>query len=184
MKLRQVKHGSSPEASDPALDDVYRLIDQTITDTRTLTFELSPPVLYDLGLEAALDWLAEQTYNQHGIVVDFTDDMRSKPIEESLRILLFQAVRELMFNIVKHARATRAGIAISREKNWIRIVIEDNGIGFTASEADRRIKKGGFGLFSIRERLMHQGGRLEIASSPAAGSRVTLMSPMTPAGDG
>ncbi len=184
LKLRQVKHGSSPEASDPALDDVYRLIDQTIADTRTLTFELSPPVLYDLGLEAALDWLAEQTYNQHGIAVDFTDDMRPKPIEESLRILLFQAVRELMFNIVKHARATRAGISISREENWIRIVIEDNGIGFAASEADRRIKKGGFGLFSIRERLMHQGGRLEIASSPAAGSCVTLMSPMTPAGDG
>jgi predicted ATPase/signal transduction histidine kinase len=184
LKLRQVKHDSSGESYDPALDDVYRLIDQTIADTRTLTFELSPPILYDLGLEPALDWLAEQTYTQHGISVDFTDDMRPKPIAESLRILLFQAARELMFNIVKHARATRAGIAISREKDWVCIVIEDNGIGFAATETDRRIEKGGFGLFSIRERLMHQGGHLEIVSSPAAGSRVTLMSPMASVADG
>lgn len=184
LKLRQIKHAATPEDSGPALDAVYRLIDQTIADTQTLTFELSPPILYDLGLEAALDWLAEQTYNQHGIVVDFTDDMRPKPIEESLRILLFQATRELMFNIVKHARATRAGIAISREDDLVRIVIEDNGVGFEASEKDRRIKKGGFGLFSIRERLMHQGGRLEIASGPGTGSRVTLISPMTPVAKG
>jgi predicted ATPase/signal transduction histidine kinase len=184
LKLRQVKCASSPEDTGPTLDAVYQLIDQTIADTQTLTFELSPPILYDLGLESALDWLAEQTYNQHGIVVDFTDDMQPKPIEESLRILLFQAVRELMFNIVKHARATRAGINISREDDLVRIVIEDNGVGFEASEKNRRIKKGGFGLFSIRERLMHQGGRLEIASSPGTGSRVTLISPMMPVAGG
>lgn len=184
LKLRQVKHATAAEDPGPALDAVYRLIDQTIQDTQTLTFELSPPILYDLGLEAALDWLAEQTYSQHGIVVDFTDDMRPKPIDESLRILLFQAVRELMFNIVKHARATRAGIAISLEDDQVRIVIKDNGVGFEASEKDRRIKKGGFGLFSIRERLMHQGGRLEIASSSATGSRVTLISPMAPVAGG
>lgn len=180
LKLRQVKHAASAEDSGPALDAVYQIIGQTIADTQTLTFELSPPILYDLGLEAALDWLAEQTYNQHGIVVDFTDDMRPKPIDESLRILLFQATRELMFNIVKHARATRAGIAISREGDQVRLVIEDNGVGFESSEKDRRIKKGGFGLFSIRERLMHQGGRLEISSGPGTGSRVTLVSPLTP----
>lgn len=179
MKLRQLKNNQSGDDLSEKLDEVNALISQTIQDTQTLTFELSPPILYDLGLEAALDWLAEQTQKQHGIPVEFIDDTENKPIEESLRILLFQATRELMFNMVKHSKATEASVSISKEKDNVRIVIKDNGIGFEASRQKKDIKKGGFGLFSIRERLAHQGGRLEIKSEPGMGSAVTIISPMS-----
>lgn len=179
MKLRQVKAAVSGEPALKQVDEIHGLIDQSITDTQTLTFELSPPILYDLGLEAALDWLAEQTQKQHGLRVDFSDDGTDKPIEESLRVLLFQATRELLHNVVKHARATRVRISIRREKDGIRLNIADNGVGFDATRTQKDVKKGGFGIFSIQERLRHQGGRLEIKSDPETGASVTILSPLT-----
>jgi len=143
-----------------------------------LTFELSPPILYDLGLEAALDWLAEQTQKQHDIAVEFIDDDTYKTIDESLRILLFQATRELLHNVVKHARASLVRVSIAKKENFVRIVICDNGVGFEATRKEKDVKKGGFGIFSIQERLKHQGGRLEINSDPDTGSSVTIISPM------
>ncbi|MFZ2629998.1 MAG: AAA family ATPase [Desulfosalsimonadaceae bacterium] len=178
MKLRLVKDSVSSNDVSKHIDAIHLLIDQSIQDTQTLTFELSPPILYDLGLEAALDWLTEQTQHQHDIQVDFIDDMTPKPIDESLRILLFQATRELLHNVVKHARATKVSVGISRENTFVRIVIEDNGVGFEATKKETGVKKGGFGLFSIQERLKHQGGSLEITPGPHTGSRVTIVSPM------
>jgi len=168
----------STDDISPKLIEISSLIDQSIQDTQSLTFELSPPILYDLGLESALDWLAEQTQKQHDIEVEFVDDDTYKSIEESFRILLFQTTRELLFNIVKHARATKAWICISTEGENVCIEIKDNGIGFEASKKETSVKKGGFGLFSIRERLTHQGGHLEIESEPGEGSSVTIISPM------
>ena len=99
--------------------------------------------------------------------------------DESLRILLFQATRELLHNVVKHARAARVSVSISKENDFVRIVIHDNGVGFEATKKEKDVKKGGFGIFSIQERLKHQGGRLEIKSDPDIGSSVTIISPMT-----
>jgi len=178
MQLRRLRHPNAPENEQKRLlDTVDALIEQTIQDTQTLTFELSPPVLYDLGLEAAIDWLAEQTQSQHDISVRFIDDSTPAPMDESVRILLFQAVRELLFNVVKHARATQVTISVARKEGYVRIAIEDNGIGFdaAASTPRRDNKGGGFGLFSIKERLANQGGRLEIHSEPGRGTRVTLL---------
>ncbi len=184
MKLRQVKGAVAAEKASRYIDEIHSLIDQSIADTQTLTFELSPPILYDLGLEAALDWLTEQTQKQHEVQVEFIDDFTYKSIDESLRILLFQATRELLHNVVKHARATRVRVSISKETKsgeaeFVRIFISDNGVGFAATRNEKDIKKGGFGIFSIQERLKHQGGRLEIESDPETGSTVTIISPMT-----
>jgi len=183
LKLSHLrKKKPSGDGADKTVDAVYDLIEQSIQDTQSLTFELSPPILYDLGLEAAVDWLAEQTQSQHGITVECVDDRTPKPIDESLRVLLFQAVRELLFNIVKHARAKQALISISRQGDDVYIAIEDDGVGFDAakSESIGDNKKGGFGLFSIKERLAHQGGRLEIDAKPGRGTRFTMISPMKP----
>jgi len=179
MKLRALSNHNGKEMETAGMiGEIHVLIEQSISDTQTLTFELSPPILYDLGLEAALDWLAEQTQAQHGIRVECIDDMADKPIEESLRVLLFQAARELLFNIVKHAGADRVTISVSREDDQVRVVIEDDGAGFDPDKPRNPEKKGGFGLFSIRERLAHQGGRLEIHSEPGRGTRITMISPM------
>jgi len=180
MKLSHFRNRNfSEDEKSKIVADVHALVEQSIQDTQALTFELSPPILYDLGLEAAIDWLAEQTQLQHGITVNCIDDMTLKPIDESLRVLLFQATRELLFNVVKHAEASQVTISISREEAYVRITIEDNGIGFDAAKFKPRYgKKGGFGLFSIRERLTHQGGRLEVHSEPGKGTCFTMISLM------
>lgn len=170
---------AEPDEQRPIKEKIDALVDESIQDVHSLTFDLSPPVLYDLGLEAALEWLAYQTQDQHGIDVDFKDDNRPKPVDESIRVLVFQAVRELLFNIVKHAHANKATIAVKQVKPYIQIDIIDNGIGMPTLNPSTGTKKtGGFGLFSIQERLKLQGGKIDIVSEPGQGTKISLFSPM------
>jgi len=155
------------------------IIDQAIQDARSLTLELSPPVLYELGLNAGLEWLADQVRERHGLVVDLEDDGRPLALDDHVRGVLFRAVRELLINIAKHARTDRAAVSIRREGKTVGIAVADQGRGFDASAfGDGFSRTGGFGLFSIKERLGHLGGRLLIESSPGRGTRVTLTAPL------
>jgi PAS domain S-box-containing protein len=180
IKLAELREASaSNETAAKALDGIRQYIEQTIQDTRSLTFELSPPVLYELGLEAALAWLANQTREKHGLQIDLKDDGRSKPLVNGFRVIAFQIARELLFNIVKHARAKNATISIKRDDDTVRIDIEDDGIGFDSSELEAsETGSRGFGLFSIRERLSPLGGHFEIESEPGRGTRASLVLPL------
>ncbi len=166
-------------SQDGPIKEVRELIEQAIVDTRSLTFELSPPVLYELGLVPALEWLARNIEQEHGIKTKFHDDGQAKPLDEKFRVVLFQAVRELLVNVVKHARATHARVLLRREADALRIIIEDDGVGFEVAH----ISAGAdtvrtFGLFNIRERVEYLGGRVKIRSEPGNGTRVTLMAPL------
>jgi PAS domain S-box-containing protein len=178
IKLGMAQGLTSPTDWVGSLNEIGELIDQAIQYTRSLTFELSPPILYELGLEAALEWLAEQIQEKHGILANFEDDKEPKPLVNDVRVLLFQAVRELLINIVKHAQAHKVKISVRRENNNIKIIIEDDGVGFSTSEGRELGKTTGFGLFSIRERLKNFRGHLEVHSEPGKGTRVTLVAPL------
>jgi signal transduction histidine kinase len=169
---------SSSELAE-AVDKIHRLIEQTIQDTRTLTFEISPPVLYELGLEAALEWLVKQFRIQYNLRIRLDNDGQPKPVDESLRVIIFRAIRELLVNITKHARAQNIEVSIRRDGGNINITVQDDGIGFDGSQIDyNKDETKGFGLFSIRDRLSHLGGHLDIESQPGKGTRVTLVSPL------
>ncbi len=161
-----------------SLNEIGELIDQAIQYTRSLTFELSPPILYELGLEAGIEWLTEQIQEKHGIQIGFEDDRQPKPMNEEIRLTLFKATRELLINIVKHAQASKAKVSIWREDNSIRIRVEDDGVGFSTSEDKQLGKTTGFGLFNIRERIKYLGGDMVIESEPGRGTRVTLSAPL------
>jgi signal transduction histidine kinase len=161
-----------------SLNEIGELIDQTIQYTRSLTFELSPPILYELGLEAGIEWLTEQIQEKHGIQIGFEDDRQSKPMNEEIRFILFKATRELLINIVKHAQASEAKVSIWREDISIRIRVEDDGVGFSTSEGKQLGKTAGFGLFNIRERIKYLEGDMVIESEPGRGTRVTLSAPL------
>ena len=173
---------AEPTAQNPegqGLAEVRDLIDGAIQDTRSLTFDLSPPVLYDMGFEAGLEWLADQAREQHGIRVAYRDDGQDKPLDEDVRVLLFRAARELLLNVVKHARASEARVSVCRDDGAVRIEIADDGVGFDASEVHHRANRSsGFGLFSIRERLDFLGGTFRIESRAGGGTRVTLAAPL------
>ncbi|MBA7695149.1 hypothetical protein ES703_103771 [subsurface metagenome] len=179
IKIESLRESvSSPELAED-LEEIRDLIAQTIESTRLLTFELSPPVLYELGFEAAVEWLVRQTRQQHGLSTEFKGDGQTKPLDNNVRILLFQAVRELLVNVAKHAQAHNVTVSTRRVGNEIRVSVEDDGVGFDISQTGSHdYKTGGFGLFSIRERLGHIGGRLEVKSEPGLGTRVTLTAPI------
>jgi signal transduction histidine kinase len=161
------------------LKEVRELIEQAIVDTRSLTFELSPPVLYELGLVAALEWLARKIQQEHQIQTRFHDDGQPKSLDEDFRVVLFQAVRELLVNVVKHARASHVQVLVRRDADALRIIIEDDGVGFELLKArDRRESARSFGLFNIRERVEYLGGRVTIRSQIGRGTRVTLIAPL------
>ena len=173
---------STNPSSDLAgsLNDVGRLIEQAIQDTRSLTFELSPRILYELGFWAAVEWLAEQIQERHGLRVGLQDDGQPRPMDENVRILLFRAVRELLINVVKHARAGNVVISVRREYDRIRIEVGDDGIGCDISRLGSLDEiGGGFGLLNVQERLEYLGGDMQIASEPGQGTRVILNAPLS-----
>lgn len=162
-----------------SLAEISQLIAQAIESTRTLTFELSPPVLYELGLGAALEWLVRNMRTQHGVSAEFNDDGQSKPLEHNILVLLFQAVRELLVNVAKHAQAHRVIVSARRIGDSIHISVEDDGVGFDTSHARYEgYESEGFGLFSIRERLSHLGGHLDVESRAGQGTVATLVAPI------
>jgi PAS domain S-box-containing protein len=182
IKLGALRKSLSNAGQRSGLDSARALIDQAIQSTRSLTFQLSPPILHELGLEPALDWLAEQFTGQHGLSCRFTSDAQPKPLTEEAAGVLFAAVRELLVNAVKHAQATQAEVSSYREGAMICLRVTDNGVGFdTAAVASRAGKTGGFGLLNIRERLGYLGGSCDLQSEPGRGTRVVLRAPLKPA---
>jgi PAS domain S-box-containing protein len=160
------------------VEEVRSQLDQAIQYTRSLTVELSPPTLYDFDLEAALEDLASRIHGQHSLSVTVKKSGCARDeLSEELRILLYRTVRELLMNVVKHAAASEASIAVQEDGGQISVIVEDNGKGFEAVNDLHPGRQGGFGLFSIRERLRLLGGRLEIESTPGKGARVVMTAP-------
>jgi PAS domain S-box-containing protein len=172
-------HDRASLTSDPLVQEIRTLIGQTIRRIRSLMFELSPPVLYDLGLEEAIEWLAEHFSQEHNLKIQVSKDEQPKPLKTEGNVLLFQAVRELLCNIVKHAQATSVKISIQRACNDLRIAVEDNGIGFNVNVINHKHEEiKNFGLFSICERLEYCGGSMVIESNESEGTKITLLMPM------
>ena len=169
---------SSTESAKP-LTEMIKIVQGMVKSTRSLMFDLSPPVLYELGLNPAVKWLAEKTRKQHGIRVTIKDDGNDKPLTETVRLGLFRTMRELIQNVVKHAQAHTIEINIRRDGQNIHVHVKDDGVGFDLAKAkSHKHKKSGMGLFYIRERLTHLGGEIKLESKVGQGTSVTLIAPI------
>jgi PAS domain S-box-containing protein len=170
---------NTPETVRDAIEYIKKQIDDAIRQTRSLTFELSPSTLHTFGLEAAVEELAEQFAQRENFRYHFEATEENKPLTEQVKTLLYRAARELLTNIVKHARAPDVFLRIDRTDGDIRMVIEDNGKGFDTAQLEQGLEQQkGFGLLSIRERLTHIGGTFAIESEPGRGTKVTLTAPL------
>ncbi|HEY5999400.1 MAG TPA: GAF domain-containing protein [bacterium] len=162
-----------------ATKEIEALLDECLAAARSLTAELSPPVLQEAGLGAGLEWLARRMADRHGLLVDLELEQLQQPLPGDLKILLFETVRELLFNVVKHAQTRSAVVSMRRVDGSLQLTVSDQGVGFDPEVLSRAGDPGkGFGLFSVRERLELFGGRLEVQSSPAGGSRIFLLVPL------
>lgn len=166
----------APPQIAEALRNVSDNISEAVKQTRTLTFDLSPPTLYTLGFEIAIEELIERFCEEHQLEYSFRNSDEPKPLTTPVKILLYRSIREMLINIAKHAKAKLVKIALARNNNDIQVTVEDDGKGFDASVLSEKPK--GLGLFSVRERLRHIGGKLEIESKKGKGSHITLTAPL------
>jgi len=169
---------SVPAAIAEPLKNISDNISQAVKQTRTLTFDLSPPTLYTLGFETAIEELTERLCEEYKLEYSFRNSDERKPLTDHVKILLYRSIRELLINIAKHAKAGIVKVVLSRANDDIQITVEDNGRGFDVSAKSSR--PAGLGLFSVRERLTHIGGKIEIESVRGKGTKVTLLAPLKP----
>lgn len=164
--------------TDPLQKTVERLtetISEALEVSRAMTMELSPPLFYEKGLSDGLEWLATQMHRKHGLEVAIETIGNIEPGAEQIRMFLFEATRELLLNVVKHAKVAHARVRVRPlESEELEVTVSDGGIGFDPAHLEERP---GFGLFSIREKLRFLHGRLAIESVPEGGSRFTLVVP-------
>ncbi len=178
IKLEELRHSTVSDESHKVLGEVCNWLSQTMKNTRSLTFDLSSPILYELGFEKAVAaWLEEEIQRKHNIHTTLHGDGKPKLLDDDIQVLLFRDVRELLINVVKHAHAKKVKVSIKKVDSMIQVRVEDDGIGFNPVEATAA-KMEAFGLFSIRERLEHLGGHFEIDSSPGCGCRITMLAPL------
>lgn len=163
------------------LGDVRRLLLEAIAMTRELTFELSSPVLHELGLEPALRSLGEQVAEANGLRFSIdVDDRRHLP-SPAVSIVLFRAVRELLLNAVKHARAGAVRVTLNAGPRGVQIEVADDGVGMAPVDAGRRSGPGGgLGLAGVAQHMLAIGGRLHIDSTPGRGATFRLVAPIAP----
>jgi PAS domain S-box-containing protein len=184
LKLNSLTDRLSSAQFEALLGEISNHIGHSIEDIRSLTFQLSPPLLYEVGFEAAVEWLADELADRHGFRVNFRDDGKKKPLNEETRVALYQMVRELIINVVKHADAKRVDISIERFADKIRVIVSDDGSGFDNEAIQRRLTGNrSFGLFNIRHRIEYLGGEFVIESEIGRGTRISLLLPVTENGE-
>jgi two-component system, chemotaxis family, CheB/CheR fusion protein len=152
------------------LDQLQNLLDESISITRNLSIDLSPAILQGDSLVDALIWLSNQMREQYGLNVTVESGNVSTRFEDTLRILVFQTVREALFNVVKHAGTLTASVSFERTDGQICLTISDEGAGFDSGAATN----GQGGLMNVRHRLSLMGCRMQIFSSPGKGTRVII----------
>lgn len=157
---------------------ISEAIAEAIETSRSLAVELSPPLLYELGLPHTIHWLARKVREQHGLQVDVTVEGEPDPDTDEIKTLLFNAVRELLLNVLKHAHTNRARVVMTTTSaDRVQIVVEDDGQGFDPAARFEEGAGTGYGLFGIEERLQLLGGSVHIESAPQQGTRITLAAP-------
>jgi PAS domain S-box-containing protein len=178
LRLGAVIDAASGGRFDQLLLDTRAVLDESIEASRSLAVELSPPVLNQQGLAAALEWLARFMLDRHALHVELVLDRKAEPDNPDVRFLLFQAVRELLLNVVKHAGVDRAMLTMGRSADGqIEITVRDGGSGFDPASLP---PSAGFGLFSVEQRLAAIGGTLGIEAARPGGTTVTLGAPLAP----
>jgi signal transduction histidine kinase len=176
--VRDHAQAGDVEKLEEYADQAWEWIDQAIETTRRLSVDLSPPILSSDGLTDALNWLQGQMSEMYDFQVDLKADDPIPIDDRDMLVLLFHLVRELLFNVVKHAETDHATLKLTEEDGQVFIRVIDGGVGFDLDGLSDESESGGFGLFSVRERLNLFGGHLDIATAPGEGTTMTIRVPI------
>lgn len=180
MQLDSVRRSRDLAGVSALAQNVDGILQEAIDASRSVAAELSPPALQHSGLSGGLRWLADQMQEKNGFSVHLHVGDEAEPAAEELRLLLFECVRELLFNAVKHSGVREAHVALGRTREGVaRIVVRDEGQGFDPQRLlVRDVSDDSFGLFSIQQRLMDCGGQMHLETAPGRGTRVSITVPL------
>ena len=176
LKVEQLQFHLFDGRYDNEFEAIMEFISKSIHDIRSLTFQLRPPILANAGLEAALRWLAQDFGQNHGIEINVKHDDIPVQLEYAVRLALFQAVREMLLNIAKHADARQVNITVSKDPATLTLIVDDDGAGFSVPKDYAHSNS--FGLFNTQQRIKYHGGQMHIDSSPGHGTRVFITIPL------
>jgi len=174
----QIRSFGGPAAT--TFQEIDETFSKALDYTRTLMAELSPPVLHELGLPTALQWLADQM-KKNRLMVETRLGTSTVPLAEHQAILLFHSIRELLLNVAKHAGTNHAILTLDVTSHLLTIAVQDQGKGFDTENLAPTQPGHQFGLFSVKERMEELGGWLRVESAPGRGTTVTLGLQVTPA---
>jgi len=178
MKVAAMRSAAPDVLLAGRVAEVQSLVEEALEQTRSLTYQLSPPILYQLGLEAALKWLCESMQKRYGYQVAFTRQGESGSLSEESSVFLFSSVRELLVNVAKHAAASDVVVRLHWMDDQVEVLVWDNGKGFHGNHAQLAESISGFGLFNIQERASDLGGRLWIRSGAHRGMAARIHLPL------
>lgn len=176
LKEEIQKQISTPDINQ-GIDQVESWLSEAITVTRSLSINIDPIVLQGDGLAEPLNWLASQMKEQYGLEVSVLSGEDLNGMDDPIRIVVFQTVRELLFNVVKHAETSAAAIQLAHHNHSGRITVSDEGKGFNP-QAILHDPQAAHGLLVVKERLGLMDGKMEIHSAPGAGTRITIEIPL------
>ena len=172
------KNGTDSEESE-TLKSINELINASIEELRSLSFQLSPPVIGKIGLDAGLWWLCETMKNQYQLPVLLKIEGEDKTLKEEMRLAIFRMIREILMNAVKHSKAKVVKLEIDYGSDRVRFSISDDGVGMQMQKQEQMfISQKGFGLFSIWERVTGYGGKMVIDSEIGQGLRIKIEIPL------
>jgi two-component system sensor histidine kinase UhpB len=177
VRLQLVENMSSEPEIRRELAELRQLVGETLDGVRRLAVHLGPSVLEDLGLCAALEWLADRVRAETGLVVDVRLDRGSVQASPEVAVAIFRVAQEALTNVVRHARATRVEIRLKVDSGALDLSITDDGTGFAVDEAQAR-PTASVGLFGMAERIALVGGSHRIVSTPGGGTRVHASVPL------
>jgi PAS domain S-box-containing protein len=161
------------------IDEIYILLTKAINESRVLTYDLSPPILYELGLIPTFKWRLEQIEKMNHLENQLVGEEIKINIKKEITIFIYRIVNELLQNVLKHAQASKIILEIAEKNGKYLISVKDNGIGFNKEKLNGKKRLEGFGLISIKERLESLKGRLIIKSERGLGTNATIEIPVT-----
>lgn len=176
MELSSLKSIQQTDAGTQRIDAMMGMVDETVASVRRISTELRPLMLDDLGLIAAIEWLAQSWAQRMDVQVRLDLGTDDPDVSDSTAIALFRMVQESLTNIARHAHATRVGIRMRERSGELELVVHDNGIGFAKKALQR---EGSHGLKGMRERAYMLGGQLDVGSSRIGGARIRIRVPLS-----
>jgi len=181
IQLGHIKQMVKSKQLKETAESLASLLQEALNASRSLAVDLSPPVLYEMGLIKAMKWLSHRMQEKNQLSVNLQTDSTVEPLNEEIRFLIFECLRELLLNVIKHADVQEAEVTIMREdKDKIKIIVMDAGKGFDPRVIENRTTESlSFGLFSIQQRLSHIGGDMTIKTAPGKGTHITLTVPVS-----